>query len=262
MEKNSPYFMVQSVERALKIIDFFIRENKPLGIPEIARELKLHNSVVHRLLATLKAYDFLEQLPDTAKYRVGPKAFEFGSVYMNNQLFIEGRRYLPALTEETGELSHLAVLNQGTLLYVIKQGLPKSLLVSVPVSMRNPINTTALGKTMLAWMDKRKAVEILQIKGMQALTPNSICDIDTFVEGLKEVREKGYAVDHEETRLGHRCIAAPIRDFTGEVIAGISVSGTVRSITGERVEPVADILKKYAAAISEKLGHIPRNYFS
>lgn len=255
MTKESPYFIVQSVDRAFSIIDVFIRKNKPLGIPEIAEEVKLHKSVVHRLLATMKAHQMLEQSPETGKYSVGPKAFEFGSIYMNNELILEGRRLLPGLTEEAGELAHMAVLNQGSLLYVIHQGSPKSLLAYVPISMRNPLNTTAIGKVLLAWMEEEKAVQLLRSGEMERRTEHSITDVDAFLAELRVVAAKGYAVDNEETRLGDRCVACPVRDRTGEVIAGISVSGTVRSIPEERIQEMAETVGKYAAAISERLGY-------
>lgn len=255
MAKETPYFIVQSVDRAFSIFNVFIREKRPLGIPEIAEEVKLHKSVVHRLLATMKEHQLLEQIPETGKYQVGPKAFEFGSVYMNNQLIEEGRRFLPSLAEETGEQAHMAILNQGSLLYVVNQSTPKSLLVHAPVGMRNPINTTALGKVLLAWMDEERAIGILQSQEMVVRTPKSLGTVDAFMEQLKQVRINGYAVDDEEMSLGHRCIAAPVRDYTRDVIAGISIGGSIRTISEERCVELADTVIKYAAAISERLGY-------
>ncbi|MDF2720489.1 MAG: Transcriptional regulator IclR, partial [Paenibacillus sp.] len=254
MTKENPYYIVQSVERALMIVDVFIRKNKPLGIPEIAEEVKLHKSVVHRLLATLKAFQMLEQSPETGKYTVGPKAYEFGSIYMNNPLIMEGRRLLPGLSEETGELAHMAILNQGSLLYVVHQGVPKSLLAYVPVGMRNPLNTTGLGKVLLAWKDEAEARQLLQAQGMEKRTEKSITDIDAFMSELNAVKSRGYALDDEETKLGSRCIAFPVRDNTGAVVAGISVSGTTRTIPEEQIEETASIVRNYALAISERLG--------
>jgi DNA-binding IclR family transcriptional regulator len=255
MTKGNPYYIVQSVERALMIIDVFIRKNKPLGIPEIAEEVNLHKSVVHRLLATLKAFQMLEQSPETGKYTVGPKAFEFGTIYMNNPLIMEGRRLLPGLTEETGELAHMAILNQGSLLYVIHQGSPKSLLVYVPVGIRNPLNTTALGKVLLAWKDEAEVRQLLQIQGMEQRTEKSITEIDVFIAELSKVRVQGFALDNEETKISSRCLAFPVRDNTGMVVAGISISGTIRTIPEERIEEMAAIVRNYALAISERLGY-------
>lgn len=259
MTKETPYYIVQSVERAFMIIDVFIRKNKPLGIPEIAEEVKLHKSVVHRLLATMKAFQMLEQSPETGKYTVGPKAFEFGTIYMNNPLIMEGRRLLPGLSEETGELAHMAILNQGSLLYVIHQGLPKSLLVYVPVGTRNPLNTTALGKVLLAWMDEAEVRQLLQAQGMEKRTEKSITDIDAFMAELDDVRTQGFALDNEETKIGSRCVAFPVRDNTGTVVAGISVSGTTRTIPEERIEEMAATVQNYALAISERLGYNETN---
>lgn len=259
MTKETPYYIVQSVERTIKIIDVFIRKNKPLGIPEIAEEVNLHKSVVHRLLATLKTFQMLEQSPETGKYTVGSKAFEFGTIYLNNPLIMEGRRLLPALSEETGELSHMALLNQGSLLYVIHQGPPKSMLAYVPVGMRNPLNATALGKVLLAWISEADARHLLAENGMEKRTEKTIIDPDAFIAELHTVREKGYAIDNEETKLGGRCIAFPVRDYTGAVVAGISVSGTTRSIPEEKIEELSITVRNYALAISERLGYTHMN---
>lgn len=258
---EQPYFLLQSLERAFTIFELFIRERRPLGITEIAKELKVHKSVIHRMIATMQQFQLLEQLPDSAKYQVGPKAFEFGSVYMNNNLITQGKHFLPELAEEVGGMVHLGILNQGTVLYLVTQDSPKSLRINAPVGVRAPVTVTALGKALTAWMEERKVAELLRQYGTPGYTAHSIRSIDAFQVELANVRAKGYAVDNEEQVEGFRCVAVPLRDYTGEVVAAISTAGTIRTITAENMEEIADTLKRYAAAISERLGFVAKSVF-
>lgn len=257
-KENTPYFIVQSVDRAFSIFELFIRERKPLGITDVAEEVKLHKSVVHRLLATMEAHQLLERSSD-GKYQVGPKCFELGSVYANNLLIIEGKRFLPELADKMGERAHLGILHQGTVLYLLNQESPKSMRVNAPVGVRNPVNTTALGKVLLAWQNEANAIDILHTQGMPVSTEHSIRTVDAYLAELKQVRERGYALDNEEMSIGFRCAAAPVRDHTKEVIAAISVGG--RSFGPDDMERVAHAVCNYASLISERLGYVPKSVF-
>ncbi|MDF2721136.1 MAG: IclR family transcriptional regulator [Paenibacillus sp.] len=262
MEKDnkSPYFVVQTLDRAISIMDLFIRERKPLGITEVAAELNIHNSIVHRLMATMELRGLLEKVAESGKYYVGARAFEFGAIYMNNRFVTEGKRLLPELAEKVGGSSHMAVLNQGMVLYLVNQEAPQSMLLNAPIGVRNPVNVTALGKALVAWLEPAYVAELLRANGMAVRTPHSIQSVDTFLEHLAGVREKGYSVDDEELVLGFRCVAAPVRDHSNEVVAAISVGGTSRTITPEHLEATADLVKSYAAAISERLGYVNRRF--
>lgn len=260
MDNKSPYFVVQTLDRALAIVDLFIRERKPLGITEVAAELKVHNSIVHRLMATMEHRGMLEKVAESGKYYVGARAFEFGAIYMNNRFVTEGKRLLPELAEKVGGSAHMAVLNQSMVLYLVNQEAPQSMLWNAPVGIRNPVNVTALGKALVAWMEPEQLADMLKAQGMAVRTLHSIQSVDAFVEQMADVREKGYSLDDEELVLGFRCVAAPVRDRTNEVVAAISAGGTTRMITPENVEHVADLVKNYAAAISERLGYVHRSY--
>lgn len=239
----------------------FVKERKPLGITEIAEEVNLHKSVVHRLLATMKVHQILNQDPETGNYEVGPKAFELGTIYMNSSLFNEGKRFLPELADKVGETAHLAILQQGSVLYLVNQVSPKPLMLNAPIGIRNPINTTVLGKVLVVWKQEEEVIDLLHTYGMVISTPNSIRTVSAFLEELRRVRDNGYAVDDEEINLGHRCVSAPLRDQSGEVIAAISVGGTIKILPPERTEEVAEMVRNYAKVISERLGYVSRNVF-
>jgi DNA-binding IclR family transcriptional regulator len=255
-KENTPYYIVQSVDRAFSIFELFIRERRPLGITDVAEDLKLHKSVVHRLLATAEAHQLLEQNPETGKYQVGPKCFELGSVYANNILITEGKRFLPELAEKLGEKAHLGILHEGTVLYLLNQESPKSTRINAPVGVRNPVSATALGKALMAWLDEVQALDILHKQGLAVHTPKSIRTVESYMEELKQVRARGYAIDDEELSVGFRCVAFPIRDHTSQVVAAISVGG--RSFGTDSLESVAEVVRDYAVLISERLGYVPK----
>ncbi|MDF2721516.1 MAG: IclR family transcriptional regulator [Paenibacillus sp.] len=257
--EDTPYYIVQSVDRAFSIFELFIRERRPLGITDVAEELKLHKSVVHRLLATAEARQLLQQNPDTGKYQVGPKCFELGSVYANNSLITEGKRFLPELAEKLGEKAHLGILNEGTVLYLLNQESPKSTRINAPVGVRNPVSATALGKALMAWLDEAQALDILHKQGLSVYTPKSIRTIGVYMDELKKVRARGYAIDDEELSVGFRCVAFPIRDHTRKVIAAISVGG--RTFEADRLDSVASVVRDYAVLISERLGYVPKGVY-
>lgn len=260
MDSKPPYFIVQTLDRAISVIDLFIRERRPLGVTEIAAELRIHNSIAHRLMATMEYRGLLEKTADSGKYYVGAMAFEFGAIYMNNRFVTEGKRLLPELAEKVGGSAHMAVLNKGMVLYLVNQEAPQSLLLNAPVGVRNPVNITALGKALVAWMEPEQVAELLKTHGLAVRTQHSIRTAEAFLAQLDEVREKGYSVDNEELVVGFRCVAAPVRDHTKEVVAAISAGGTTKMITMENLEQVADWVKSYAAAISERLGYTHRSY--
>lgn len=259
-KQTKPYFVVQTADRAFTIFNVFIKERRPLGVVEIAQEMKLHKSIVHRLLLTMEMHELLEQVPETGKYRIGPKAFELGSVYMNTTLISEGKRFLPELAEKVGGSSHMAILNQGTVFYLINQESPKSKRMQAPVGVRNPVSTTALGKVLTAWLDEATVAELLRLQGMPMRTPKSLQSPEAYMRQLEQVRQRGYAVDDEEQMLGHRCVAVPVRDYTGKVIAAVSVGGTSRVITPDNAEELADVVRSYADAISGAMGYVDKQF--
>lgn len=261
-DKDSPYFMIQSVDRTLQILELFVTERKPLGIKDIAERVKLHKSVVHRMLATLQAHNFVEQNPESSKYQIGLKAFEVGSVYMNTtNLITEGRKLIIDLVDQLGFSTHMAILNEGTVFYLVNQEPPNKMRIQPPMALRAHIYNTALGKCLTAWMEPDKVIELLEKQKFNSshMTEKTHTEPATFLAELQTVRERGYALDDEEGQIGYRCLGVPIRDHTREVVAALSVTATTGELTYENIGKQAEVLKKYAYAISQRLGFSVRS---
>lgn len=252
--KDSPYFMVQSVDRALAVLQSFIEERRPMGVTEAAKRLGLHKSVVHRLMLTLQHHGYLEQVRDTEKYMIGPRAFELGAVYTGSTTLVdEGNKMLMQVVEEIGMTAHLGILEGQSVLYLVNVEPDHFKYLFGAVGQRKQIYNTALGKSLTAWLPEEKTVALLADCSFEKKTSTTIASVEEYMQELERVRENGYALDNEEAVVGMRCASAPVRGRMGDVIAAISVSGY--NISYERINEIGRKMKGLAAQLSRRLGH-------
>lgn len=252
--KETPYFMIQSVDRTLSILQCFIDDRRPLGVSEIARKLGLNKSVVHRLMLTLQAHGYLQQLKNTDKYMIGPKAFELGSVFTNStNLLDEGKKVLIELVDRTGLTAHLAILDKASVLYLVNVEPDHLKYLFGAVGQRRPVYITALGKCLTAWLPEERIAQVLEGCSFEKLTDHTIDSPEAFLRELERVRQTGFAVDNEESGYGARCFAAPIRNKDGDVIAAISISGY--GVPEEKMNELGLTVKSLASQLSRRIGY-------
>lgn len=252
--KDSPYFMIQSVDRTLHILQAFIQERRPLGVSEVARQLGLNKSVVHRLMLTLLSHGYLQQLKNTDKYMIGPKAFELGSVYTNaTNLIDEGKKILIELVDRIGFTAHLAILEKESVLYLVNVEPDHMKYLFGAVGQRRPIYNTALGKSLVAWLPEEQIRDTLRDCTFEKMTAHTIGSMEQFMEEMERVRQLGFSVDNEEASVGVRCFAAPVRSKDGEVIAAISASGY--GVPEESMHEHGLIVKNLASQLSRRIGY-------
>ena len=123
------------------------------------------------------------------------------------------------------------------------------------IGKRAYVHSTSLGRAMLSCMSDKQVEEILHAKGMPAITERTCTNVNELLKQLDVIRERGYAVDDEENEIGMRCVAAPILDYRGDVIAAVSATGFLEMIPYERIEAVAEHVKACAAGISRSMGY-------
>ena len=121
------------------------------------------------------------------------------------------------------------------------------------IGKRAPLHSTGIGKLLLLNYNNKQLNELITTKGLTALTPNTLVTREALVEKLEQIRAQGYALDDEECELGARCVAAPIQDYTGKVVAGISISGPVSRLTKEYIQVIIPVVRETAARISKLL---------
>ena len=247
---------LSSVANACRVLRAFSAEEYELGISELAKRLTLAKSTVHRLALTLIHAGLLEQNPDNGKYRLGLTVFELGSL-VRRQMDIanQAKPFLKMLMEKTGETVHLAILDQHSVVYINKIESRQAVRMSSNVGSRNPLYCTGIGKALLAFQPAEKIEEIIAA-GLTARTPKTLVDPDALRRELAAIRARGYAIDDEEIEIGLRCLGVPIRDYTGAVIASLSVAGPAQRMTMKALHLFAPDVIQTGRAISQRLGHV------
>ncbi len=248
--------IIQSVDRALRILDTFSLKEKELGVTEISKRLDLHKNTVFGLLRTLEYWGYIEQNQSTRKYRLGLKLLELGNqVKEGLDLRAVALPFLQELVERYSETVHLAVHDQGEIVYIEKVEGPNTIRMYSQIGRRAPMHCTGVGKAILAYMSEKEIEKIIRLQGLKYFTPNTITDPRKLHEELRLIKENGYSLDKEEIEIGLRCVAAPIRDSQNTVIAAISVSGPSMRMTEGKIQELISSVKEAAFKISKRFGY-------
>lgn len=247
---------VQSVERALHILNLF-KEHDELGITRIAEILNLPKGTVHGLVKTLVQNGFLEQNDQTQRYRCGVEVFKLGmSVARRIDIRHIAAERARKLCDATQETVHMAVLMDGMCVNVARYTPARPFLLIPQVGTAVPAHCTATGKVLLSQLNDEQLQAVIDHNGLQGYTRHTITDPAELRRHLEEVRRKGYAVSDQEALLGLTCLAAPVRDHTGTIVAAISVAGGADSIMEkEKLDWLLEAVITAAAEISSGLGY-------
>lgn len=248
-------YRVQVLERALDILEVLGGEGSEWMLAELSKRLGVHKSTLHRLLMVLEERRFVEKSPKNGKYRLGLKLFELGSKAVAQlDLREQARPCLEHLVFQTGETAHLCVLDEGEVLYLEKVEAPRTMRVPSIVGRRYPAHCGSAGKALLAFLPENELDEIIKRHGLRAFTRNTITTPAQLKEELRLVRERGYAVDNEEFEEGLRCIGAPVRDYSGKVVASISIAGPAFRLTQDKIPVMARSVVEAANQLSAEVG--------
>lgn len=248
--------IVQSVDRSLSILELISDFDDGLRIIEISDNLGLHKSTVHRLLATLIHKGYVTQDKRTSKYRLTTKLFELGNkVIANIDILKASKIYTEDLMRKFNEVVHLVIRDDNEIIYIDKVEANNTIQMASNIGRRSPLYSTSVGKAILAYMDVDEVKIIWGNSNIKKYTDKTIIDYDILSLELDKIRFQGYAVDDEENEQGVRCVGAPVFNFHGEVEGAISISGPSIRVTKEKIELIADEVKKCAYQISKELGY-------
>lgn len=246
---------LQSIDRALDVLCAFGSKDE-FGVSEMGRALGLPKSATHRILETLTERGFLEQGANR-RYRLGLKVLELGNACrLRMGLANIAQPILRALSIQVNCNSHLAKLDGLEVVDILRTEYPAPFRIAQTAMLRRPAHCTALGKVLLAFAEPPLA-EVAAAAGLPRLTRYTITKPDRFMTEMERVRRRGYAVDNEEFYTGRRCLAAPVFDEHGRVLAAVSVSAMITELTEDRVPLFAKMVMESAAQISEQLGYRP-----
>lgn len=256
---NSADATVHSVEKALTILEALSGVHE-MGISELSRELGIGKATIYRLITTLRIHGYVEQTV-TEKYKLSFKLFELGNM-MVNQIGIRktSHPFLEQLAVATKETVNLAVLDQSSVIYIDRIESPEPLRMILDVGTRFPVFCSALGLTLLAYLEPAEVDNLLaQVQQEGQLikyTENTIVDLNFIKEKLSIIRKQSYTFDNEFYLAGIRSIAAPVFNHSGRVIAAISVTGPSIRMTDKVVSEFIPLVKESAKSTSIQLGFL------
>ena len=235
--------MPQTIRKAMQVLDLFSAERPEWGVSEVARALGLPKSTTSELMAGLAHHRLLGRITK-GRYRLGWRLFELSQNLLDTTEFrTEARRVMEELVKRWKETMHLAVLDGVQAVYIEKlQPTPAVQIRITRAGVHLPAHSSAVGKVLLAHSEWEHIAGLLEHQGMPALTPNTITTLEGLADELELVRDFGHACDHEETLIGLCCVAAPIYDSTGTVVAAVSFSVPTYRFFEKETEYIAAIL--------------------
>jgi DNA-binding IclR family transcriptional regulator len=250
-------YLINSILRASNILRCFLGEKAHYRISELARQLGLDRSTTYRLLVSLEKCGLVEKDEKTGAYSLGLAAFEIGNTYLRQMDFVLiSKPVMVDLASKLQETVHLAVLSGTEIVYVDKVDSPRTLGVMSKIGQRGSLHSTALGKVLLAFLPETESSRMVKQIKLTPFTPNTISSRAKLLDELRKVRNQGYAFDFKESEEGVECVAAPIRNHLGNVVAALSISGPEKKINTPKEGQFIGEVVKAAAFISSKLGHV------
>ena len=244
---------VQSVERTLDVLEFLGSSEQELGVSEIGAATGLSVATVHRLLGTLVSRGYVRRNGQTRRYGLGLRALTI-AITARDRIGPLALPFLEELVEASQETANLAVLEDGSTLYIEQAFPPKrTLRMFTDPGNRVPLHATGTGKVLLAYQPPRLIEFILGRAGLSRQTVSTITDLAQLRAELQRIRRDGYAADYEEQEEGVRCLAAPVFGPDGNIFAAMSVSGPASRLDGVRMNAIVPNLKRIAASLSKAL---------
>lgn len=250
-----------AVERALSILEMVAESSNGLSNSDLSRRLKIPKSSASYILRVLEKRDYLQRGP-AGKYRLGLKVMSLtGGASAHLDIREIAKPVLADFLQKSRlPEAHIAVLDNGRAVYVEKVESESSFIkMDIWVGHRLPVHTTAIGKVLVSSLPEEEILKILELRGMEKKTRRSITSTQKFLREAGRVRTYGFAVDDEENAEGVRCIAAPIFDAAGSVIAALGTSSIVMHIDETHLPKIIELVKKSAARVSRQMGFITQS---
>ena len=246
---------VQSLSRALLLLENLARQPRGAALSELATLLGLAPSSVHRLLTTLQKHGFVSVDAQRGLWTVGVQAFTVGNAFLaSRDVVATARPFMQQLVEEAGESANLAVLEGGEAVFIAQVECREMMRMFVRLGGRAPLHASGVGKALLAAMPQDELARLLDTVPLRTITPGTLGDRDALLADLARVRRRGYAVDDEEHAVGLRCVAATVHDEHGAALGAISLSGPRARIDRERLSRFGRLVRARADQATAALG--------
>jgi DNA-binding IclR family transcriptional regulator len=244
-----------SVERALSILETVAHSANGLTNSDLSRRLSIPKSSASYILRVLERRGYLLRAQESGKYRLGLKLMSLARETLAHlDVRTVAKPVMESFVRQARLPVHLALLDNGRAVYIEKVEAESFVKMDIWVGHRLPVHTTAIGKVLASGLSEAEILALLELRGMERKTPHSITTPKKYLAELKQVSAQGYALDNEENSLGVRCVAAPVHDANGQVLAALGTSNTTMQIDNARLPKVIEAVKTAAARISQQLG--------
>jgi len=248
---------VQSLCRALSILNVIAEEDRGMTMTDIAQRASLPLSTTHRLLTTLQHERYVRFDNEQSQWMMGVQAFIIGNAFVRSRdIIATSRPFMMALMEKSGETVNLAVADQGECIYLAQVECRQMMRVQAKPGSRVPMHSSAVGKALLSAMPEAKARKFLFMRELERGTDKTVVDLKALCLEIEAVRANGYGFDDEEHCVGLRCVASVIYDEFGEPMAAVSLSGPLARIGDDRFPVLGAMVKETAHAITAAMGGI------
>src|SRR6266567_6703963 len=248
---------VQSVDRALLIVETLAEDDEGYRLTDLAVRTGLSPSTAHRLLTTLEHRRFVQFDRDESRWHIGAQSFVVGSTFVRRRNFAaQALPYLRKLRDQTRETANLAVVDDESIIVLTRMESREIMRSLTKVGGRVAMVASGVGKAVLATYSDEDVSAIIHRQGMPRLTEKSIVRPSELFKQLQAIRRQGYAVDDEEARIGLRCIAAVVYSDCSEPLAAISVSGMTSRLTDDRLPAIGRTVQQVAGELTVALGGV------
>ncbi len=250
-------YTIESLRRGLHVLSLFSREQPTLTLSEIVQQSNLNKTTAFRIVSTLETAEYLSRDPQTRQYRPGLKVLQLGFTAVSSLEFRQvARPYLQQLSHKIGETVSMTVLDGMELIYIDRVRNHQIVGVVLGIGSRIPAHCASMGKAILAYLEDEELNGRLQAAPLTPCTAQTILSNEQLHADLAQVRQQGYAINDEELELGLRAVAAPIWSNNNQVVAAINITGSVHTISRQRlVEELAPKVVDTAVQISQALGY-------
>ena len=246
---------VQSVERALRLLEILGEDEEGYRLTDLATRSGLSPSTVHRLLTTLQKRRFVQFDQSDGMWHVGRQAFQIGSTFARQRNFVApALPFLRKLRDQTRETANMGVADDGQIIFLAQVESREIMRAITRVGGSTPMVNSGMGKAILAAYGAADVGTIVATHGMHKLTPRSITRASDLREELNRIRQQGYSVDDEEYLTGLRCVAAVVYNHQAEPLCAISVSGLSQRLTEDRIASIGELVSQTARELTLALG--------
>jgi DNA-binding IclR family transcriptional regulator len=242
---------VPALERGLALLELIAKSRSGLTFSQLARMVDYPASSIHCLLITLERQGYLHRSETSGRYMCGMKLVRIANVALDGIMLREkASPLLRDLCKRTGLTVHLAIRERNEAMLIAKVSSIEGQHIATWIGKRIDVHCTSMGKCLIAWLPEPELDELIRHHGLLRHNENTISSARKLKQELEKTRASGYAVDDQEEEIGIRCVGAPVFDSNGNVVAAVSVSGTIDQIDLENCRELIECIQQTGRAIS------------